>query len=134
MPPPSSPSSTVSTSRRKVVAQSKVHLILGVYTRVSFSLPHNLPFDHTHTQLEVEEDEAFAQRLAARAEGSNRQEQQQRRMLMEQENKALTVRLNNELEDVRYVPTCHICGYRQLSPLQSFPPTHSHSCNQHPTA
>ncbi len=58
---------------------------------------------YSNPQLEVEEDEAFAQRLAARAEGSNRQDQQQRRVLLEQENKALTVRLNNELEDVRYV-------------------------------
>ncbi|KAM3577787.1 hypothetical protein VYU27_000330 [Nannochloropsis oceanica] len=55
----------------------------------------------TQSKLEVEEDEAFTRRVAAREEGRNRQEQQQRQVLLTQENRVLTVRLNNELEDVR---------------------------------
>lgn len=95
-----------------IIASSIVRVlpfpIIETSTHLPFSSPSNLR-TQTHKQLEVEEDEAFTRRLAARDEGSNRQEQQQRRVVLEQENRALTVRLNNELEDVRYVWKVDLC-------------------------
>ncbi len=54
------------------------------------------------------EDEAFARRLAAAREGPggsrpDARAQRQKQQMLEQENRVLTARLNNELEEVRSV-------------------------------
>lgn len=54
------------------------------------------------------EEEAFARRIAAAqhqgvgGRGRDPEAQRQKELMLEQENRTLTARLNNELEEVRY--------------------------------